>query len=226
LTRLQAEPILSLAEAKALLNWPSGTEKDALLTSFIAMASQHCEDLLKNPVVYRDFQEIVDGSGSERLYPSWYPYGELYGLSVQEKFESLQVRETYDAPWENLFGSANDWTIITEEEPQYLLRLDGYVFPEGIQNVRHHYTAGYQEIPARITETCQAMVHWLWKRSFAGDNFLGKQSVSEGREGASSTLTLKDMDKEWIVMLKAYLRLEDRLKLEKESSSKEKSANA
>jgi hypothetical protein len=212
---LSASAILSLSQAKQALKieadgWNSNW--DAPLEEMINASSDYIEQMIGNKVVMQDVEEILDGSGGDSLFPTFFPIVQLVGNSIPEQMDNFQVRDDYNSPWQNLFSSTNQYALIKNDAiknfHQHYRRLDGYTFPEGIQNIRHFARRGYQTVPAVIKQCCSEMVEILWKDSSYGNSSLGKESITKGNESQNTTTKLKSMDKRWKELMGAYIREE------------------
>lgn len=212
---LNASAILSLSEAKQFLkvdasSWDASW--DAPVEEMINAASDYIEQLIGNKVVQQDVEEILDGSGGDSCFPTFFPIVQLVGTSVPEQLDNFQVREDYNSAWQNLFSSKNQYALIKNDAiknfHQYYRRLDGYTFPEGIQNIRLFATRGFQVVPSSFEQCCGEMVETIWRESSYGNSDLGKESVTTSRESQNFTVKFKSMDKRWRELIGAYIREE------------------
>jgi hypothetical protein len=208
---LNASAILTLNQAKIYMK-KTDSNNDSIVESFINAASDYIESIIGNKVIAQDVLDVLDGSGGDSLFPSFFPVVDLVGTSVQERLDNFQCRGAYNEQWQNLFSALNQFTVINnpayKNYHQHWRRLDGYNFPDGIQNIRIFYRAGFVTIPSQFIQCCSEMVEMLWKESPYGNSDLGKSSVTESSQGQNSTTQLKAMDKRWVELIGEYIREE------------------
>jgi hypothetical protein len=191
-------------------SWDAGW--DAPLEEMINSASDYIEQLIGNKVAAQDVEEILDGSGGDSLFPTFFPIVGLVGTSTPDKLDNFQVREDYLSEWQNIFSATNQFSLIKNDAVknfhQHYRRLDGYTFPEGIQNIRLFATRGYQTIPSSFKQCCAEMCEIIWRESPYGNSDLGKETVTRSNESQNWTIKFKSMDKRWRELLGAYIREE------------------
>jgi hypothetical protein len=208
---LHASAILTLNEAKSYMK-KEDSNHDTVIEGFINSASDYIESLTGNKVQVQDVEEILDGSGGDCVFQTFFPVVDLVGNSVPERLNNFQCKGAYNEAWQNLFSAYDQFQVIKnpayKNYHQHFRRLDGYNFPDGIQNIRIFYRAGFVTIPSQFIQCCSEMVEMLWKESPYGNSDLGKSSVTESSHGQNSTTQLKAMDKRWVELIGEYIREE------------------
>ncbi|MFB3828952.1 MAG: phage head-tail connector protein [Bryobacteraceae bacterium] len=166
-------PLCTLDQVKAALGLAADeASEDSRLTFLIGMASGQIADYCG-----RDFElaeianELHDGDGSALLPLEHTPIVAVTALEIDG--QAVEAAEVKVYPEYIRFG----------DSAGYNARLRSYsrVFPEGTQNVKVSYRAGYEEIPVGIANACVVQVIYLM-------NTLAKQGLlSETNQVAQST---------------------------------------
>ena len=210
---LNASAILTLSEAKLYLKTDTvDADWEGVIENFINAASEYQEQLIGGKIILQDVLQITDGSGGDSLFPPFPRFVQLVGNSNAEMLSNLQTRSLYNSSWQNLFSALDQFAVIGN--PAYknfhthLRRLDGYVFPEGTQNIRIFYKDGFRSVPEVFKQCAREMVEILWRESPYGNNDLGKSQISKNEMSQTTTVTLKSMDKRWIELIGEYIREE------------------
>jgi hypothetical protein len=187
---LSTNAIISLADARRYLNKPTtDVTADDDLKLYINIVTDMIERHLRGPVASRDFaNEIQDGSGCETQIVRWKPITALINGVVTD----VQYRVGLTDAWQTL-EDTYEYIIIDNEKP-WQIYLYGNVFPEGIQNIRLQYTAGYTSVPGAITKVALEIVAEMYQESVKGKARLGQSSKSAGfPQGGNATDTYADL---------------------------------
>ncbi len=159
--------IAMVADVKTHLSI-TGTDKDAVLTAIVAGAEANVVRLAKDAgilLVTEEVSEQLDGADSERLILSYRPVVAVSGVWVSE------ARSFTDA------AKIAETAYVVYARTGILRRVDGDDFPEGVQNVKVTYHAGYGEAaPADLTEGIVLLAAAIYGQ-------VGKEGLSGERIG-------------------------------------------
>lgn len=187
---LRSNALTSLETAKAHLGIPSAeTSLDARVELYINAASQHIESWTGRKLKSQAHVEVFDGRRQNCLVPQEYPVTEVAELAVDSS-------HTFSDPatkWTNYRISDGGLTVTV---------IDSY-FPQGYQNVRLSYTAGYGEVPADLELGCLLLVEWLYRFKNSGD--IGRTSKNKGDESVGILQQIPEVILEHV---RPYKRLE------------------
>lgn len=203
---LNANAIITLAEAKAQLNLSSGdVSADTQIESWINESSSIVEDYCGRKIVVQSVSgEILDGDGSRFLYPKYFPVTQLStetSPTTSQKLSALQYRDTPDSTWTDFEDNIN-YLFIRSDKPF----IESYetAFPLGIQNIKISYKAGFSTVPSDIKKVVLEMVQIWRSESIIGENSLGKSQTNLNAMGGNMNVSFLDMDKRWKVVLDRY----------------------
>lgn len=161
--------LTTLANVKAWMGL-TGNQDDALLSRLIAAASAYIETWTNRTFAAKQYSEVRDGTGGQRLVFADYPVTAV--ASVVVNGNPIPASPTpSDAGYR--FDSIR-------------LMLTGYQFSRGLGNVELTYTAGYASIPPEIEQACIELVALRYKER----DRIGHQSKSLA--GETVTFMIRD----------------------------------
>lgn len=165
--------LCTLAELKTALGVAADeTADDTRLSELIKIASAQIEGFCNRSFGLQAIEdELHDGNSTESIELDVTPINSVTALSIDGQGVDLGEVKVY--PRFIAFSNSGDYDA--------RLRGNVRVFPEGRQNVKVSYTAGYDEIPREISDACKIQVAFLM-------NTLNKQGViSETNQVAQAT---------------------------------------
>ena len=182
--------LVTLADYKSALKITLTTE-DAKLSQYSGEIDARVKAFLGYDVeetVYTE--ELYDGEGTEYLFPKHFPVTTISKLEVYEGLDSLLAED-----WEEWTVAGGEYTRLIKQDNGFVIYMDGNVFPEGDQNVRITYTAGYDSntLPQDIQGVCKELMILKYKGIDKGN--LGQPSTSLGMGSNSSINVELDEDK-------------------------------
>src|SRR5574343_845156 len=191
--------LVTLADYKTALKIGDATE-DAKLSQYSLEIDARIKAYLGYDIeqtVYTD--QTYDGTGDHYLYPRHVPVTTFTKLEV---YEGLNDDDSED--WE-------EWTVADGDFDRiviingYILFMSVVVFPEGIQNIRLAYTAGYTSstLPDDIQGVCKELMILKYKGIDKGN--LGQPSLSLGM-GSNATVSI-DLDEDKILKKIEHYRI-------------------
>lgn len=159
--------LTTLAAVKSYLKIESvDADRDTLLEALIDAVSGLFETHTFRKLKARDYSPattpddaILDGSGGIHLMLGQYPVVSVTTLEVNGT--EISVRESVHG-----YGYVID-------KGAGVLRLSGYVFSTGMQNVEVTYRAGYETVPGDIAQACVEQTAWQFGESARGHGNLG-----------------------------------------------------
>jgi len=158
--------MVTLDAMKTYLSIPlADTSKDTWVELLINAASDAIEKHCVRSFTQATYTHTLDGhQNNEVVLPQW-PVTSVTDLRVDS---------------DRVFGAdtikdAAEYTVIDG-----VLRLHTSRFPEGSQNVRITYTAGYATIPSDLQLACMFYVEWSFRTQ--NDRRLGRTTTTKGNE--------------------------------------------
>lgn len=203
---VSAYAIVTLAELKDFIGIAStDTTLDSSLEKYIDTTSLEIEKELGRKVVVQSVtNEILNGNGSDIIYPK---YGPIYQLSTattptdQNKLDAVQYRLTVDGSWTDIEDDVDH--ILVDADWDYI-KLYEQTFPSGDLNIRLNYKAGYSPVPGELWRVALEMAAYLYYNSAKGGARFGIQSKSDSGGNSTFSTTYRDMRKEWNIVLDRY----------------------
>jgi hypothetical protein len=178
--------------------------QDTLLQTLISNVSLGIEGYLDRKIVVQTItEELLCGTGTNRLYPKYTP---VYGPSTTAHWESdLFYRDTLTGSWVAIEDD-DEHAYLKSDDPSFI-ELYEEVFPWSgtFANIKISYKAGYNPVPGDLMLTFYEMVQRAFDESKAGKNQLAVQSIGDTRSSISTTF--KDMQPKWEKVLNRYKRL-------------------
>lgn len=117
------------------------SESDDLLENLIDRVSTLFESYCDRNILSREYNEVYDGRGSNKLYTNQYPITSVSG-----------IWDDYDWTWDSGTEVDSDYYRIYEGG-RYITFRDTYLY-DYQQNVKIIYTAGYATVPSDIQHAC------------------------------------------------------------------------
>ena len=169
---LNANALTTLAFAKTYLKIPSTeTSQDALVEFFINAASQDVESETNRKLKAQSHTEYQHGRKSNTLLLREFPINSVTELRIDSTSNFTDAQTLMDT---------DDYRIADDKNA--LVLLNG-VFPNGYQNIRAIYNAGYTTVPSDLEHACLWLVFYYHKMRIAED--IGRSSKSKGDESMS-----------------------------------------
>lgn len=140
--------LTTLANVKQYLQIdPLDTDADALLQRMIDAASVTIERFCDRTFVQANYTEVRDGTGRTRLTVRNIPLTAVTSLTVNDR--PVPARPS---------TSGNGFVF-----DEYGVKLTGYTFTDGYQNVVIQYTAGFAAVPDDVEMACCELVSLRYK---------------------------------------------------------------
>lgn len=171
--------LVLLSEYKEILDITGNTEDE-----FVELAKYEVEAKVKS-FLNRDLEvtsyvEVYDGTGESNLVLNQFPINSVSKVEVYDGLDSLGAEE-----WDEYIQN-DDYerlVITTSKDEIYLI---GSMFPQGEQNIRITYSAGYSTIPYEIQQACKKLM-LLYYGEVKKTKSIGKSSISEGSTFTKTT---------------------------------------
>ena len=156
---------ITLAQIKAVDNFPAS--EDAFITTLVSSVTTFVEDYLKRSFEVTDYIEKRNGNGLSMLFTNQYPINSITSLTQIDKDNVV----TYT--WAN--------TDYIFEGGQGRVQLRSGTFPQGLQNIKIVYNAGFATLPKDLE---QAFIsHVLWEKANRQGKDFGLKTKSLGDGG-------------------------------------------
>lgn len=158
---------------------------DALLTRLVGSASGYIQAWLNRSFGVEQYTDRVNGTGGDNLQFKNYPVTAVASVVIDG--QTIPESTTPFAP-----GYVWDERGIS---------LRGYAFGRGKLNVSVTYTAGFDIVPAEITQACCEMIAMRYKEK----DRIGL--TSKGLAGETTAYSLKDMPDSVRTILNNYKKV-------------------
>ena len=173
---------------------------DASLTSYLQTLISHVsgkfETIADKGLKLNTYTDLYDGNGTFSIRFNQYP---IISLS------SLQYRASPESEFQDFYTGSATSNILYNDFGKIVLY--DKVFPEGINNIKAIYTAGFESIPFDLEEiACQAVVKAFDNGKY-GQGSLGMQSLNIGTGGFSSSVSFGKLEDSWMETLNYYRRV-------------------
>ncbi|MFI5250800.1 MAG: hypothetical protein ACHQQQ_00085 [Bacteroidota bacterium] len=180
----------------------SDTTQDDNLQTWINRVSDTIERTIRGPVAAQNFaDELHDGDGTSRIAVFNAPL-----VSLQNTVpEDVMYREDPLDDWVVLEEEIK-YIIIKPEKPWHIYLYRSF-FPQGTQNIKLCYHAGYESIPGVIIQVCIEAVAEIFKESNQGSGRLGQSSraITSGHSSGVSE-NFFQLDDRHIARLAPFVR--------------------
>lgn len=123
------------------------TDADALLQRMIDAASVTIEKYCQRKFLQANYTEVKDGTGQPRMTVRNIPMTAVASVTVNDK--PIPVRPS---------ATGNGFVF-----DEYGVKLTGYTFTDGYQNVVIQYTAGFAAVPDDVDMACCELVGLRYK---------------------------------------------------------------
>lgn len=165
---MTAGDLTTLASVRTHLGMDVGfTADDTLLGTLITACSAWMRHQLDRDIAAATYTaETSSGNDGTTLIPRHYPITSVTSLAVDG--DAIPARPSV----------TEDGYVISG---QLAIKLVGYTFADGIDNVVITYTAGFSTIPEDIAQACNELVAWRYKER----NRIGQVSTSVGGESVT-----------------------------------------
>lgn len=185
--------LVQLSDYKTALGI-TGTGEDTKISQYSLEVETRVKNYIgRNIELTFEIEELYDGDGGNYLMPKQWP---VYEIS------SVQI---YDGQT----GGVESWdTWVLDTDYDRLLNrgsyiyVEGAVFPEGTENIKLTYDAGYEIVPDDIQNACKKLMVLLYKKI---DGQLLGMTTKSTTVGASSA-DAYDLDEEKILREIAHYR--------------------
>jgi len=188
--------LVDLAEAKEHLEIPTGnTGEDQVVTRLINSSLTLIERYIDRKIVKRQFDEVQDGRGTNRLLLRHWP--------ADKPTELWDDNEGLFTDTDKQIDTADFVLEGTDEGGIGVVLLGGLRFSKGTRNVKIVYEAGYDPVPHDLKEASLWTIDFL--KDIRSDRRVGKSSKSKNAETENYYAALPDFIKE---ILDPYKRFE------------------
>lgn len=169
--------LVLLSEYKEILDITGNTEDE-----FVEQAKYEVEAKVKS-FLNRDldvlaYTEVYDGTGDNKLVLNQFPINSISKVEVYDGLDSLGSEV-----WDEYIQNDDYERLVIDDSLIYLI---GSMFPEGEQNIRITYNAGYSTIPYEVQQACKKLM-LLYYGEVKKTKTIGKSSVSEGSTFTKTT---------------------------------------
>jgi hypothetical protein len=166
--------IVTVAEVQRYMN-----KTDDSLTAFIqdciSEVSSTFENYCNKGLKINFYIDYYDGDGTNNIFVYQYPI-----VSIS----SLQYRLTPESEWQDFYIGSSTANILDEDGGKITLYMKE--FPEGINNIKIEYTAGFNECPGNLKSCAKEAVVEKYQKSYVGGKpRLGQKSINEGDKNIS-----------------------------------------
>lgn len=182
--------LTTLAKVKSQLDIPpSDTSQDTRLNVFLNAASQVIESYCERKFEQMTYTEYHHGRKMNFIMPREFPISSITSMSIDN---------------DRVFGvntvvPPSDYSIADRDRTVF---YNGK-FPQGFNNIKLVYVAGYATIPADIDLACIWAVEWFERHR--KDKSMGRTSVSKGDESIG---ILAEMPPMVLQLINPYKRCE------------------
>ena len=161
---------------------------DALLTRLITAASQYIQTWINRQISQRDYVELRDGTGGQRLQFACFPVSSIQSLTI----DGIPIPPA--PPPASSIGLTAGYVF----SPTQLV-VRGYCFTRRPHNIAITYTAGYSTTPPEIAQACIELVALRYRERTR----IGEMSKSVGA-GETVLYAQKDMSLPIATLLQQY----------------------
>jgi hypothetical protein len=176
--------IVTLSDVKAYLK-VSGDAMDDFLQFTLVAVSNSIERYLRGKVKLQNIiDEIGNGDGSNEYLVRYPPIVQV-GVGAVTQTSDIQTRYSPYDTWRDIVQDARQ--ILIDTDRPYKICLYNSIFPQGRQNIKISYRAGYNDIPGEIIMVALERVAEIVSESKQGSGRLGQVSRAVGSGGVSQT---------------------------------------
>jgi len=169
-----ANDLTTLANVKQYLGITTATD-DAMLDRMITATSNYIESYINRQFKSRSYTDVSDGNNGDVCAFQNYPVTAVSSVQISSGYFGAS------------YGNYNGGGVITIQPSvdgfsqgyvfdTKFLKLLGYRFARGRNNVHVTYTAGYATIPPEIEQACIELISLRYKEK----NRIGEKSKSAG----------------------------------------------
>lgn len=169
--------IVTLDEYKEFLGIADDTE-DAFILSLANAEENRVKDFLNNNLELDNYIDIVDGGGDAVVLKNF----PIASVSKIEYYEGLD--ENNQEIWTTMqAGIDYDRIVIVNNSVVY---LDNGLFPDGENNIKITYSAGYTIVPYEIQLACKELVMLTYNKVRGKTLGLSSVNLSSGASSGTS----------------------------------------
>lgn len=140
--------LITLAQVKEMRGIGTTTD-DTLLTNIITRVDKAVKEICKRDFEATTYTEKRNGNGLSILFTNQYPINSITSLTQIDKDSVV----TYT--W-----ASTDYIY---ESGQGLIQLRNGTFPQGLQNIKVVYNAGFSTIPVDLQQACIEYAGWIFE---------------------------------------------------------------
>lgn len=148
---------VTLTEAKAQCR-VDGSDEDALLNSYIAMATAHVESVTGRAIISQTWELVIDDFSDAIMLTK----GPVQSVTSVKYIDTNEVEQTL---------ATDQYTLDNVSDPAWIVKPDDVTYPEvadGVNNVVIRFVAGYATVPAELKAAIQVLIaSWYDNRSTA-----------------------------------------------------------
>ena len=192
--------LVTLADYKTALKVNEITE-DAKLTQYSLEIDQRVKSYLGFGVEQTEYtDEIYSGNGKHYLFPKNIPVTTITSLYVYMGLDSDGDEDCEE------WTQNDEYSRLIIEQNGFIIYIDGAVFPNGSNNIKLTYTAGYTSgtLPQDIQAVCKELM--IIKYLGIDKQNLGRPSVSLGI-GSNATASF-DLDEDKVLKKIEHYKLQ------------------
>lgn len=188
---LNANALTTLALAKTFLKIPAlDVTQDAMVELCINASSQYIEGATDRKLKSQSYTELRHGRQNNILLLRQYPITAISELMIDSAGEFVDLSLVIDS----------DDYAISDDQNSILYRG---LFPNGYNNVRIKYTAGFATVPSDLEMACLWLVHFYYRIREGQD--IGRSSKAKMDE---STTILQSAPQDVLDTIQRYKRFE------------------
>lgn len=170
--------MILLGEYKEILEITGNTEDEFIEQARLEVEGK-VKSFLNRDLEASDYIELYDGNGDEELSLNQFPINSVSKIEVY-----MGLDGSGDESWTE-YVQAEEYERLVIPASKDKIYMIGACFPEGDQNIRITYNAGYEIIPYEIQQACKKLM-LLYYSEVKKNKSLGKSSVSDS-SGFSKT---------------------------------------
>ena len=160
--------LVTLGDYKTALDITGNTE-DTKLTQYASEIEAKVQNYIGREIeLITEITEMYDGNGGHYLMPKQWPVYEITSVEI------------YDGTTAGV-ESWDTWVLGTDYDRLFYrdgyIYVDGATFPEGVENIRLTYDAGYETTPNDIQNACKKLMKLTYMK--IDHNLLGVSSKSD-----------------------------------------------
>lgn len=165
--------LVSLDRLKSYLGIPvSYTEKDLVLEDIINASSAKIESFIDRKVLSRQYSEIQDGRGTDRIVTRQYPLQ-----------QTLEIWDDVTGMFSDQNNKIDPALTAIEGDGIGIVLLGKRRFSKGVMNIKIVYEAGYNSVPYDLEQACIFTCEYMYE--VRSDRAIRTTSKSKSGESES-----------------------------------------